>query len=296
MSGCEFPGSSRMGAGYGCDVSPGDADVRTAAGREGLRAIRAAPGRALVALDFDGTLAPIVADPTRARPVPGTLETLARLAASVGTVAVLTGRPARTAVEYAGLADLTGAAGLLVLGHYGTDRWEAATGSYLAAPEPAGLAAARAELPALLDRADLPAGVTVEDKGVSVAVHTRRSADPSAAMTALQAPLSALAERHDLTVQPGRMVVELRGPGSDKGAALAALAGERRAGSVLFAGDDLGDVPAFEAVERLRTAGTPGVTVASVGPEPVPALYDRADIVLDGPPAVVAYLRTLVGA
>lgn len=268
--------------------------MRTAEGQEGLRAIRAAPGDALVALDFDGTLAPIVADPTRARPVEGTLDTLAQLAAAVGTVAVLTGRPARTAVEYAGLADLTGVAGLLVLGHYGQDRWEAATGTYHAAPAPEGLTAARSELPALLEAADLPPGVAVEDKGVSVAVHARRSADPAAAMSALEEPLSALAERHGLTVQPGRMVVELRGPGSDKGAALAALVTERGARSVLFAGDDLGDVPAFEAVERLRTAGTPGVTVASAGPEPVPALSDRADLVLDGPSAVVAYLRTLV--
>ncbi|MGH3096655.1 MAG: trehalose-phosphatase [Streptosporangiales bacterium] len=266
------------------------------AGREGLSTIRAAPEHALVALDFDGTLAPIVSDPTQARPVEGTLETLARLAATVGTVAVLTGRPARTAVEYTGLAELTGAAGLLVLGHYGLDRWEAATGSYHAAPAPAGLAAAHAELPGVLDAADLPPGVTVEDKGVSVAVHTRRSADPAAAMTALQGPLAALAERHDLTVQPGRMVVELRGHGSDKGAALAALVAEREARSVLFAGDDLGDVPAFDTVERLRAAGTPGVTVASAGPEPVPALSDRADLVLDGPSAVVAYLRTLVSA
>lgn len=268
--------------------------MRTSQGREGLRAIRAAPGEALIALDFDGTLAPIVSDPTRARPVEGTLETLSRLAADVGTVAVLTGRPARTAVEYAGLADLTGAAGLLVLGHYGLDRWEAATGSYHAAPAPEGLAAVRAELPGVLDAADLPPGVTVEDKDVSVAVHTRRSADPAAAMAALERPLAALAERHALAVQPGRMVVELRGPGSDKGAALTVLVAEREARSVLFAGDDLGDVAAFDAVDRMRASGTPGVKVASAGPEPVPALSDRADLVLDGPPAVVAYLRTLV--
>src|SRR5215475_9382478 len=75
-------------------AGPAHAGPRTAAGRAGLDAVRAAPGRALVALDYDGTLAPIVADPARAWPADGAVDTLRRLAGVVGTLAVVTGRPA----------------------------------------------------------------------------------------------------------------------------------------------------------------------------------------------------------
>ncbi|MQA77912.1 MAG: trehalose-phosphatase [Streptosporangiales bacterium] len=269
---------------------------RTAAGRAGLRALRDDPTHALVATDFDGTLAPIVDDPERARPVEGTAAVLRDLTRVVGTTAVVTGRPAATAVAYAGLAELTGAPGLVVLGHYGDERWTARTGAYENATPPPGLAAARAEIRVLLRDPALPPGVTVEDKGTSVAVHLRNAADPAAAAAVLEAPLRDLAGRAGLAVQPGRHVFELRGASGDKGTALRGLVAERAATAVLFAGDDLGDLPAFAAVEELRAEGIPGLTVASVGPEPVPPVTDRADLVLDGPVAVVAFLRALVSS
>ena len=67
---------------------------RTAEGRAGLAAIREDPGRALIATDYDGTLSPIVADPREARADPGAVAGLRGLAGSVGTLAVMTGRPA----------------------------------------------------------------------------------------------------------------------------------------------------------------------------------------------------------
>ena len=70
----------------------------TPEGRAGLDALLARPGQALLATDFDGTLAPIVADPRAARPLPGAVPALRRLARAVGTVAVITGRPAAEAV------------------------------------------------------------------------------------------------------------------------------------------------------------------------------------------------------
>lgn len=272
---------------------------RTEAGRAGLRALRDDPAHALVATDFDGTLAPIVDDPERARPVEGAVEVLRDLTGVVGTTAIVTGRPAATAVAYAGLAELAGTPGLVVLGHYGDERWTARTGAYEEATPPPGLTDARTEVSALLRDPALPAGVSVEDKGTSVAVHLRGAADPAAAAAMLEAPLRDLAGRTGLVVQPGRHVFELRGAGGDKGTALRRLVAERAATSVLFAGDDLGDLAAYEAVEGLRAEGLraeriPGLTVACVGPEPVPLVTDRADLVLDGPAAVVAFLRTLV--
>ncbi len=92
----------------------------TAEGRAGLAALLADPGRALVALDFDGTLSPIVADPAAARAHPGAVPALGQLAAVVGTVAVITGRPAASAVDLGGFEAVPG---LVVLGHYGLERW-----------------------------------------------------------------------------------------------------------------------------------------------------------------------------
>ena len=67
---------------------------------------------------------------------------------------------------------------------------------------------------------------------------------------------------------------------------------EYDAGAVLFAGDDLGDLAAYAAVEELRAQGVPGVTVCSRSAE-VTALAERADLVVDGPAGVVALLREL---
>uniref|UniRef100_UPI002811BEFA trehalose-phosphatase n=1 Tax=Streptomyces sp. TaxID=1931 RepID=UPI002811BEFA len=108
-------------------------------------------------------------------------------------------------------------------------------------------------------------------------------------------PLGDLAARHGLVLEPGRMVLELRPPGMDKGVALASYLRETGAGSVLYAGDDLGDLPAFAAVEKLRADGVPGVLVCS-GSSEVPALADRADLAVPGPAGVVDFLTDLAEA
>ncbi|MFG2969210.1 MULTISPECIES: trehalose-phosphatase [unclassified Streptomyces] len=266
---------------------------RTPAGREGLAALLAQPRTALIGLDFDGTLAPIVADPEQARAHPDAVPVLAALAPKVAAVAVITGRPAEVAVRYGGFAGVPGLEHLVVLGHYGAERWEAATGEITAPPPHPGIAAARAELPALLDRVGAAHGTWIEEKGFAVAVHTRRADDPQATFDSLRAPLTDLATRHALIVEPGRLVLELRPPGMDKGVALREYAREIGAESVLYAGDDLGDIPAFAAVEKLREDGVPGVLVCS-GSEEVTELADRADVVVDGPEGVVRLLGQTV--
>ena len=268
-------------------------EPHTAAGAAGLAALLKDPARAVVGLDYDGTLAPIVADPEQARVHPAVVPALARLAPLIAAVVVVTGRPAATAVRLGGFADVPGLEQLTVLGHYGLERWDAATGE-LRAPEPhPGLAGLRAELAAL----EVPSGTWIEDKGHALAVHTRRAAEPDAALAALDAPLRALAARHGLAVEPGRMVLELRPPGMDKGVALTAFLREREAGSVLFGGDDLGDLAAYDAVDGLRrSAGLPGLLVCSApatGEPPVAALADRADLVVPGPDGIAALLAEL---
>lgn len=264
----------------------------TPAGRDALDAILDRPGRTVIALDFDGTLAPIVPDPEQARAHPDAVAALAALAPKVASVAVVTGRPAGVAVRHGGFAGVPGLEHLVVLGHYGAERWDAVTGTVTApAPHP-GVAAVRAELPGLLDGVGAWQGTWTEEKGRAVAVHTRRATDPQAAFEALRAPLTDLAARHGLILEPGRLVLELRPPGMDKGVALREYLAETAAGSVLYAGDDLGDLPAFAAVEKLRTEGTPGLLVCS-GSTEVTELSERADLVVDGPAGVVHLLSAI---
>jgi trehalose 6-phosphate phosphatase len=264
----------------------------TPEGTAGLAALLADPAHAVVALDFDGTLAPIVDRPEDSRPVPGALEALARISAQVAAVAIITGRAAATAVTLGGFANAPGLGRLVILGHYGAERWEAATGDIVPAEQPAGLQRARAEIADLVASSNVPAGVEVEDKGVALGVHLRRTADPAAAAAVLRPALEDLAARTGLVVEPGRMVLELRAAGVDKGSALSRFVHEQGGRSVLFAGDDLGDLAAFEAVRQLRAQGLGGVTVCSVSDE-VSELARQADLVVDGPAGVVALLEGL---
>ncbi|MCP9206844.1 trehalose-phosphatase [Streptomyces cucumeris] len=267
----------------------------TAAGREGLTALLERPGGAVVGLDFDGTLAEIVPDPDQARAHPGAVPALSRLAPLVRSVAVITGRPARIAVDYGGFAGVGELAGLVVLGAYGAERWDAADGGLTAPAPPPGVAAAKAELPAVLEAHGGGRGLWTEDKGRAFAVHTRRADDPHAAFERLRDPLHALAERHGLIVEPGRLVLELRPSGMDKGVALTEYLRATGAETVLYAGDDLGDLAAFAAVEKLREEGLRGVLVCS-GSTEVTELAARADLVVDGPAGVVALLDSLATA
>lgn len=272
---------------------------RTEAGVAGLAALRAEPERAVVALDFDGVLAPIVPDPDSARAHPGVVPALRRLAPLLGAVVVVTGRPAGRAAEYGGFAGAPGLEQLTILGHYGAERWDAQTGEVHAPADHPGVSALRAELPRALERAGAAPGTWIEDKGRALAVHTRRTEDPDGALAALDAPLRALAARHGLAVEPGRMVLELRPPGVDKGAALTAFLEERKAGAVLYVGDDLGDVAAYDAVDERRALGRPGVlgySAPTTGEPPLAALAERADLVVPGPPGVVALLEALSAA
>jgi trehalose 6-phosphate phosphatase len=263
---------------------------RSEAGRAGLAALLRAPGRALIALDYDGTLAPIVADPAAAHAHPGVIRALRRLAPLVGTVAVITGRPARAAVQLGGLDQ---APGIIVLGQYGRQRWE--SGRLTSPPVPPGVDAARRQLPEVLAAAGAPEGTWTEDKADALAVHTRRTPEPGRALDRLRAPLAELADRTGLAVEPGRMVIELRPPGSDKGQALKDLRSERDAACVMYCGDDLGDRPAFQAVAELRRDGIPGLAVCS-GSAEVTALAELADLVVDGPDGVVELLDGLAAA
>jgi trehalose 6-phosphate phosphatase len=135
-----------------------------------------------------------------------------------------------------------------VLGHYGLQRW---SGGRLDSP-PASPAIDQARR-ALADVvAGAPEGVHLEDKEHSLVVHTRPAADPAAALAGLHPQVAQIAASLGLEVVPGRFVVEVRPPGVDKGLAVRRLVEQLDARVALYVGDDLGDLPAYDAVESLR--------------------------------------------
>ena len=258
---------------------------------EVLEAIVSSPSQTLIATDFDGTLAPIVDDPEQAYADPDAVAALGRLGERVGAVAVITGRPVRMAVRLGRFQQVAGLHSLIVLGQYGVERWNAAENEYLLPPAPPQIKAVAGELPELLHSLDL-AAARVEEKGRAIAVHTRSLPDPKAALAKLADPLRDLAARHGLAVEPGKNVWEIRALGVDKGATLRAVVAETGARQVIFAGDDLGDLPAFQAVRDLATAGVVGLLVCSASAEE-DALAELSDVIVDGPRGLAAWLNEL---
>jgi trehalose 6-phosphate phosphatase len=274
-------------------------DFTSADAEQKYAALAAIAGQAVVALDFDGTLAPIVDDPTRAHIHPDAGAVLIGLAPKVRAIAVVTGRPARQVLDLGGLeevADALAGAGteLLVFGQYGNERWTSTSRAIAGPRPPVGLATLLRDLPRILRDAGAP-DAYVEDKGLAVAVHTRRLADPQAAFDRLLAPLREAAEAHDLVIEPGKQVIEVRSAGMDKGLVVDRLVGTLAAKAILFAGDDLGDVEAFEALDAWDAEGltTLKVCSASGGEAEESALVPLADIVVDGPDGVLDLLRRL---
>lgn len=242
------------------------------------------PAGTLLALDFDGTLSPVVDDPASAFIHADSFAALQRLGTTLGAIAIVTGRPVEQARRLGRIDGSTGLDGLVICGQYGAERWDRATGELVTLAAPDAIGELEQRLPGLL------AGVGVHDaqlehKGLAIAVHTRGSAADS---DTIVAPLEALALELGLTVEPGREVVEVRMPGSDKGIALHTLLGEdvRR---VIFAGDDLGDLPAFRAA---RALDIDSLLICSHSPEQ-DALVPLADLVLDGPDGIAAWLTDL---
>jgi trehalose 6-phosphate phosphatase len=251
---------------------------------EVVAAVRPHLAHALIATDFDGTLAPLQLDPQQSRLVPGALGALTELSARGAQIAVITGRDARTVVRLGGLDAVPG---VEVAGLYGLETW--CDGELTTPDAPPGIAQLREELPGALRDGD-PA-LWIEDKRLSLVVHARRTADPVAALAAVAGPVTSLGTKLGLEVHPGSEVLELRIPGYDKGGTLARLADRRSA--VLFLGDDLGDLPAFKQVRELRASGVIayGVGVLSSGVEGIGA---AADVTLPDPSAVVELLQALI--
>jgi trehalose 6-phosphate phosphatase len=234
-----------------------------------LARLRDEPARAAVLLDIDGALAPIVPRPEDARVPDETRTELARLVERYPLVACVTGRMRVDAER------ILGVEGIPIAGVHGlelepeAERW-------------------RPRLAALAAEVEWPEG-DVEDKGLSVTLHYRNAPDEEAARRELES-VAARARALGLRPRFGRKVLEVVPPvEASKGTAVRRLLRDRGLRRALYAGDDTTDLDAFAALDELELA----IRVAVGSAEGPRALLERADLVVDGPEALLALLRTL---
>jgi trehalose 6-phosphate phosphatase len=248
-----------------------------------LAPFRADPGGTGIFTDFDGTLAPIVDDPPAARPLAGVVDALAALAGRYGRVGVISGRPASF------LRDHLGGRGIFLSGLYGLEFVEEGSGEIEAIEEAAPWREVVEEV-AAAGEAELPAGVSVERKGLCLTVHHRR--DPSCSERS-RGWAEGKARETGLVVHPARMSFELRPPiKRDKGTVLAEAAEGRR--QVCFLGDDRGDLTAFDTLDRMAAEGATVLRVGVDSEEAPAELLERADLVVEGPEGSLRILRGLL--
>lgn len=227
-----------------------------------------------ILLDVDGTLSPIVERPELAELAAGARPVLSRLVERYRVVAAISGR---TRDELEGLVDVVG---VRLIGSYGL-----ASG-----PVPAEV------ISAVLAAADEVEGAWMETKGATIAVHYRATRDANAAGRLLQERLSALALPARMALVPGKYVVELVPAGLPlKEGAVDRIIQDEQLRAALYAGDDLADFLAFEALDRARGDGRleHAVKVAVRGAETPEELMAAADVVVDGPAEMIELLATL---
>ena len=237
------------------------------------------PSRSAILLDFDGTLAPIVEYQGDAAMPPGAEQVLTALVDRVALVAVVSGRPSSS------LRERISVPGLQLVGVYGLE----------------GLDADEVRL-AAIDLRDAVAGfegVWVEAKGPAVAVHFRQSPDPPGSREQLEPLVRTVAAEYGLEVFEGKMVWEAAVPGEPRkaGAVRRLLDGRSDLTGVLYAGDDLEDMTAFDAVRAFANAdsaeGRVGVCVCVRGPETPTPLSEAADVIVEGTDGLLEFLRSL---
>lgn len=236
-------------------------------------------------MDFDGVLSRITDDPDASELLDGTEEILRSLATKLSVVALLSARPAGFLAARATIpgVELYGSYGLEHLTDHGIE----------VVPEARQWMTAVEEATAVLHRElDGVEGVYVEDKSLAVAVHWRRAPDRDVATKLITPLLQQVIDTHALRREPGKFVEELRMPlQQDKGTALRRIISTWRLQTVAYAGDDRGDLPAFDVA---TSAG--GYTLVVDGPDMAPDVSRLPGAHFDGPEKFQSWLQRLDNA
>lgn len=251
---------------------------------ERLRALAAAPGPMLLALDLDGTLAPLVTNAWEARVPPATLAVLDRLAPRV-RIAIITGRDLNTARR------MVNSPGVEIVGSHGLEA--TFDDGFLPVVDRVALAGALERVEDMVLGAVPDAYLQIERKAISTAFHFRATPELE---PALRRALQHLPE--GLRLREGRMVLEvLPNAEGGKDVALAALLRALRPKTVVAMGDDVTDAAMFRVAAAARKTGTTAATIGVIsGPDTPAELLSESDIVLGSTDEALEALETLARA
>jgi trehalose 6-phosphate phosphatase len=206
--------------------------------------------RVCLLLDIDGTLLDFADSPRQVAVDAELAELLDRAAgATSGAVALVSGR------SLAQIDELFAPRRWPAAGLHGLERRDAAGAVHRACLDASQIERARRQFEQLAWRHPQ---VEVEDKGLAVALHYRRAPELGAELTQeVQDVVDSLGGNY--RVQPGSCVLEITPRGASKADAVEAFLDEPPFSGLepLYAGDDLTDLAAFEAVERVG-----GLTIA----------------------------------
>jgi trehalose 6-phosphate phosphatase len=255
-----------------------------------LAPLRAAPDRSAIALDVDGTLAPVVPRPQDASAPAGIREVLIELQARYALVACISGRRAEDARRVVGIDSLD------YVGNHGLERLRPNSTRAETQPEAEPWRDQVRSFATSSYGTELrDAGVTLEDKDVIWSFHWREAHDEGEARAALE-QIAAATQSKGLVSHWGRKVLEIRPPlPFDKGSALERLLDDR-IDLALYAGDDRTDLDAFKKLRGLRSSGrlSYAVCVGVVSDEGPPEIAAQVDLTVEGAPGVRQLLVSLI--
>jgi trehalose 6-phosphate phosphatase len=258
---------------------------------EALAPLRDDPERTAILLDIDGTLAPIVEEPSRAHVPEETRQLLIAIARRYGVVACVSGRRASEARAMVAIGSIS------YLGNHGAELLRAGWTESQLDPRLEDWSRRMRDFGRGVDMPDMRRRhVRLEDKGAILAFHWRGAPDEEAARAAIDA-IAARAQAAGFRTHWGRKVLEVRPPVQfDKGAGVTALLDGLDIGAVMYVGDDVTDLDAFRAIARLAEEGRVSVALrvgvrSDEGPHEI---VEQADIVVQGTRGVRELLSALV--
>lgn len=254
-----------------------------------LEPLRRAPDRTAILLDLDGTLAPIVPDPTGVRVDEAIRRVLPTLADRYGALAFVSGRSLHD------LAQIVGMDGVIYSGNHGQE---------IVGRDDTPIPTPRVELadlqdfaaqwePAMLERL----GIWLENKRQTLTFHYRNAPDPDLAEHYLATEVAPMGSAAGLRVAPGRMSLEVHPGGTtSKGtAARAILTAHPGIRQVLSLGDDRTDVAVWRLLDQLTERGDldVGIGIGVLSDETPDVVREHAHLTVPGIPGVAEVLARL---
>lgn len=244
-------------------------------------------------LDIDGTISLLAATPQQAVIAPGLRTLLKALSAHIHVI-IISGR---TLVD---ARRMIGVDGLTYVGSHGLAHWVEGREEL----DDSVLPYVRLAQQAMVELAGLRRidGILFEEKGTGLAIHYRLTRQPEQARADILRAIAAAGSAAHFDLLEGVKVVELRPRlGLNKGTSVRSLTNRFRLEGLLYAGDDLTDIEAFEAVRDLRRGGRiDGLAVCVHHPDASPLVEAASDYAVDGVAGATQLLeyiyRLLTGA